>query len=147
MLRDASGRVGRELADALFAIVQLQHRGFGVPILRQLRQAGSGRIINRLLSPNGEMNPTVTLRATAGEACVVPPGTDQGIMNRTAMIFESEIDRLHVAAATCMRTKGVGIDYMRRHLSPASTCAIKIVHLLKFGIGSCACVRGFGHLQ
>jgi hypothetical protein len=57
------------------------------------------------------MDPSTTLRAPAGKASPVPPGSDQRLVNPFGIPvkFKLEVNPFHPVTATGMRTVGVVI--------------------------------------
>ena len=102
----------------------------GVPVLGQLGIRGCLFRRDRPLAPDRDMNPAATPRATPGESRVIPPGTDQGIVNGPPVVFEPEINCLHRLIARCAGRGRLGIHDLRGHLSLPAARSIKGVHLV-----------------
>jgi hypothetical protein len=97
--------------------LHLQDRRMRVPVVRYLRMLGGFVSGDGALGANSEMNPAVAVRAAANEPGVVPPGSDQGVMNGPSVILQAEINRLHWLSAADVRTGGLGVDDVRSHLT------------------------------
>jgi hypothetical protein len=110
---------------------QLEDHCFVGPILRQSRKALSLHFVEGPLAANCEVNPTVAGGALASESHVVPPGTDEWIMDGASKRFESKIDGAQLLATTGVRASGVLIDHMWRHSALGPPFAVDRVHLIQ----------------
>ncbi len=70
-------------------------RRLDVPVVRQAGISGRFVVRDGSLRSDGEVNPPVALRASADESRIVPPGTNQRIVDRPSVILESEVKGLH----------------------------------------------------
>jgi hypothetical protein len=61
------------------------------------------------------MYPSVAGGAAAGEACVVPPGTYQWIVDGPAVVLQAKINCLQMLSATGVRTARLLVDDVGRH--------------------------------
>src|SRR4051812_14672280 len=66
-----------------------QGRGHVMPVVRQSGILGGLFGRHGAFSPDREVNPAAAMWASADEPGVVPPGTDQGIVDGSAVIFQA----------------------------------------------------------
>jgi hypothetical protein len=81
-----------------------------MPVVRQLRIVGCLACRDRAFGPDGEVDPAVAVRTPANKTCVVPPRADEGVVDRTPVIFQTEINRLHRLPTADMGTLRLGVD-------------------------------------
>jgi hypothetical protein len=101
-----------------------------MPIIRQ-----AGILIRFFLAhgsfgADGEMDPARAMRATTDEPRVIPPGSNEGIVNVTAMVFEAKVDRLHRLPTIGVGTKWIVINNMRCHLTLLAASSVEVMHHL-----------------
>ena len=109
----------------------------GMPVIRQLRILGSLIRRDGTLGADGEMDPTVAVRAPAYKASVVPPGAHQRVVYCASMVFQSEINRLHRLPATSVRTSRLGVDDVRCLPTFLAHLSVHSVHLAEFVCRRC----------
>jgi hypothetical protein len=71
------------------------------------------------------------MRAPANEPRVIPPGSNERIVERSTVIFKAEVDCLHRLPAANMGTARLCVDDVRRHLTIQPPLPIEGMHVLK----------------
>ena len=114
-----------------FGLRTLEDDGRGVPAFGKLRERRGLLGADGALGADGEMNPATAARALPGETGVVPPGADQQIVGRLAVVFRFEVDGLHSLPTLRVRARRVRIDDVRGHVASLTALPVDLVHLVR----------------
>ena len=90
----ASRRLGCEIP---YRKVESEDGRDQMPVIRQSGISRRFLVRDCGLGSDGEVNPAVALRASADESRIVPPGTNEWIVDRPSVILESGVKGLHWA--------------------------------------------------
>ncbi len=74
------------------------------------------------------MDPLAAAGAATRESEILPPGSDEWIVDLAAVVLEAEVDGLEVLVTAEVGALGVRIDYMGRHLSLRAAAHVGAVH-------------------
>ena len=103
----------------------------GMPIVRKLRILACLVSRDGTLGSDGEVDPAVAMRTLADEACVVPPGSYQRVVDCTPVNLQAEINGLHRLPTTDVRTGRFRVHDVRSHLAVLTRLSKEGVHLVE----------------
>src|SRR5262245_454284 len=99
-------------------------RCLGVPVVRQFWKCRCLVVAKSTFAADCEVNPAPTLGTASGKPRIIPPGSDQGIMDGGAVASQLKINALQTLLAPLMGTGGFGVNHVWGHLPFLPSLAI-----------------------
>lgn len=102
-----------------------------LPIVGQVRQALGLLRGHGTLAPDREVNPVAAERTATDEPGVVPPGSDERVVDRPAVIIRAEVDGVEAAVAARVGAFGDWVDDLRGCKSYLTADSIGLVYIVQ----------------